>query len=37
LGLNPWLACLPILLADTRVSLDLVTQIRGVWHGITGF
>ncbi len=34
---NPWIACLPMFLVDTRVSLDLVAQVRGVLHGITGF
>jgi hypothetical protein len=34
---NPWLACLPMFLVDTRVSLDLVAQIQGVLHGIAGF
>jgi hypothetical protein len=33
---NPWLACLPMFLADTRVSLDLVSQVRGMLKGITG-
>ncbi len=33
---NPWLACLPMFLTDTRVSLDLVSQVRGVLHGIIG-
>ena len=37
LGANPWLACLPMFLADTRVSLDLASQLRGILRGMTGF
>jgi hypothetical protein len=33
---RPWLAFLPMFLVDTRISLNLVSQIQGVFHGITG-
>jgi hypothetical protein len=31
---NPWLAAIPILLADTRISLNLVTQASGILDGL---
>jgi hypothetical protein len=34
---RPWLAFLPMLFVDTRISLNLVTQIQGVFRGIAGF
>ena len=31
---NPWLAAIPILLADARISLNLVTQASGILDGL---
>ena len=33
---HPWLAALPMLLIDSRISLNFVSQIQGVLHGLTG-
>jgi hypothetical protein len=33
---SPWLAALPMLLIDSRISLNLVSQILGVAGGLTG-
>jgi hypothetical protein len=33
---SPWLAFLPMFLVDTRISLNLVAQIAGVFHGLIG-
>lgn len=35
LRMNPWLAVLPMFLVDSRISLNLVSQIQGVFRGIT--
>lgn len=35
LRVNPWLAFLPMFLVDTRVGLNLVSQIQGVFHEIS--
>jgi hypothetical protein len=33
---RPWLAFLPMFMVDARISLNLVSQIQGVFRGITG-
>lgn len=35
-AVSPWLAVVPMFLVDTRVSLNLVAQVIGVLHGLTG-
>jgi hypothetical protein len=36
LSAQPWLGVLPILLIDARIGLNFVSQIQGVFHGLTG-
>jgi hypothetical protein len=33
---RPWLAALPMLLIDSRISLNFVSQVTGVVRGLTG-
>jgi hypothetical protein len=36
LAISPWLALTPMFLVDTRIGLNLVAQITGVFHGLIG-
>jgi hypothetical protein len=36
LSMRPWLAVLPMFLVDTRIGLNLVSQVAGVVHGLIG-
>jgi hypothetical protein len=33
---RPWIAFIPMFLVDTRIGVNLVPQLLGVFHGITG-
>jgi hypothetical protein len=37
LSTAPWLGVLPMLLIDGRIGLNFVSQIQGIFHGLTGF